>query len=67
VTNERVFRIPNPESESPSIAVELEPALQTLDAALDLCKVVRLATSRAGGLVTVPGGDVLPGVFGRVG
>jgi len=42
-------RIPS----SPSITVELEPAFQTLDAALDLRQVVRLAASRAGGVVCI--------------
>ena len=40
----------------PSVAVELETALQALDAALDLCKIVRFPAARAGGgVVSVDG------------
>ena len=47
-------RIPDPESRDlPSVAVELEPALQALDASLDLGQVVRFAASRARGLIRV--------------
>ena len=41
---------------SPPVAIELEPALQALDAALHFGEVVRLATARARGVVGV---DVL--------
>ena len=44
---------PNVPNDLPPIAIELEPALQALDASLDLGQVVRFAASRTRGLVRV--------------